>query len=426
MTPKGAWHRTHLGEALELQRGFDLPSQDRGTGPVPVVSSAGVSGRHDRAKVHPPGVVTGRYGTVGEVFFLTEPFWPLNTTLFVKDFKGNDPRFCFYLLRSLDFTAFMDKSGVPGVNRNHLHSIPVSIPSIGEQRVIGGALGSLDDMVDVNRQTGETLEEIARTLFQSWFVDFDPVRGSATVPEDIRRLFPDRLVDSPIGPVPEGWEVAPLGEHVEVMRGLSYTGAGLADEGMPLHNLNSIREGGGYKEDGIKHYVGEFRERDRVRPGDVIVANTEQGFGHLLIGYPAIVPKSFGDDGIYSQDLSRLRPLDGSPLTPRWLYLLLVGHRMHHQVAGYSNGTTVNHLAMDGLEKPLIAVPPRELVEHFDAIVAPMFDQQEALKAESKTLAALRDTLLPKLISGELRLNDPSAGPSGRTARQADRCPLDE
>lgn len=291
------------------------------------------------------------------------------------------------------------------VSLRDLAMMKVDVPGIVQQRRVGETLSALDDKIDVNRRIGATLEEIARTLFRSWFVDFDPVRGSATVPEDVRRLFPDRPVDSPIGPVPDGWEVAPLGDHVEVTRGLSYTGAGLADEGMPLHNLNSIREGGGYKQEGIKHYVGAYHERDRVRPGDVIVANTEQGFEHLLIGFPAIVPRSYGDGGLYSHHIYRLRPLDGSPLTSRWLYLLLVGSRMHHQVAGYSNGTTVNMLPRDGLTRPLIALPPRELVERFDPIVGPMFDQQEALTAESQTLAELRDTLLPKLISGQIRLS---------------------
>jgi type I restriction enzyme S subunit len=273
-------------------------------------------------------------------------------------------------------------------------------PPVPVQRAIAAFLGALDGKIDLNRRMEGTLEEIARALFQSWFVDFDPVRGAA--PEDIRRLFPNQLVDSKIGSVPDGWVVAPLGDQIEVTRGLSYTGAGLADEGMPLHNLNSIRQGGGYKDDGIKHYVGAYRDRDRVRPGDLIVANTDLTQNARVIGSPALVPRSFGDVGLYSHHIFRLRPLDGSLLTPRWLYLLLAGRRMHAQVVGYSNGTTVNMLPKDGLTRPLIAVPPRELVERFDAIVAPMFDQQEALTAESKTLAELRDALLPKLISGQL------------------------
>lgn len=379
-------------------------------GSIPVVSSSGPTATHNVSKVPGPGVVTGRYGTIGSVFYVTEDFWPLNTTLYVKDFKGNDPRFVSYFLRTVDYSMFSDKAAVPGVNRNHLHKLRVRLPPPEDQPSIGRALGALDDKIELNQRMNQTLEETARGIFKSWFVDFDPVRGTATVPDDILLLFPERLVDSSIGPIPEGWAVAPLGEQVDVTRGLSYTGDGLADEGMPLHNLNSVLEGGGYKYDGIKYYTGEYRARDIVQPGDVIVANTEQGFEHLLIGYPAIVPRLFGEETLYSQDLSRLRPAEGSPFTSRCIYLLLVGFRMHHTVAGYSNGTTVNHLHTDGLRKPLVAVPPAAVVARFDDIVRPVFDEQEALVDEAQTLAGLRDSLLPKLISGEVRVRPQPPG----------------
>jgi type I restriction enzyme, S subunit len=363
-----------------------------------------VAGSHDEARAQGPGVTVGRSGSVGFVSYSPSDFWPLNTVLFVNDFHGNDPRFAYYLLKTIDFMSFNSGSVQPSLNRNFVHPMKVRVPAVGEQGRIGGFLGSLDDKIDVNRRIAGTLDQIARALFKSWFVDFDPVRGTSRVPEDIRRLFPGRLVESRIGLVPESWEVAALAEHVEVTRGLSYTGAGLADEGMPLHNLNSIREGGGYKEDGIKYYVGEYRERDLVRPGDLIVANTDLTQNARVIGSPALVPRSFGADGLFSHHTFRLRPLDGSALTPRWLYLLLVGSRMHQQVVGYSNGTTVNMLPKDGIEKQVVAIPPDGVVERFDAILAPIFDQQEGLAAESNTLAELRDTLLPKLVSGEVRL----------------------
>ena len=362
----------------------------------------------------PGDVLLSHKGTVGKVAFAPlncEPFVcsPQTTFWRVLDESVLDRRYLFYYLRSDPFRQQLnarksETDMAEYVSLTAQRALRIALPPMTHQHLVGEMLGSLDDKVEVNRLTVQTLEEIARALFHSWFVALDPVIGTSRFGDDVRRLFPSRVVESPIGPVPKGWDVRPLGQHVEVTRGLSYTGAGLADEGMPLHNLNSIREGGGYKEDGIKHYVGDFRERDLVRPGDLIVANTEQGFEHLLIGFPAIVPRVFGERALFSQDLCRLRPLEGSPLTQRWLYLLLVGHRMHHLVAGYSNGTTVNHLAMDGLKKPLIVVPPREVVERFDAIVAPMFEQQETLAAESKTLAQLRDTVLPKLISGEVRL----------------------
>src|SRR4051812_5449584 len=117
----GEWLDVRLGDVIELKRGYDLPQQQRLPGSVPLVSSSGVTDHHAVAMAKGPGVVTGRYGTLGEVFYIREDFWPLNTTLYVRDFKGNDPRFISYLLRGVDFLAYSDKAAVPGLNRNHLH-----------------------------------------------------------------------------------------------------------------------------------------------------------------------------------------------------------------------------------------------------------------------------------------------------------------
>ena len=128
------WREAALGDIIELKRGYDLPQQNRVNGTVPIVSSSGISDYHSVPRVNGPGVVTGRYGTIGEVFYIREDFWPLNTTLYVRDFKGNDPRFVSYLLRTINFLAYSDKAAVPGVNRNHLHSERVFVPKdIGEQ-----------------------------------------------------------------------------------------------------------------------------------------------------------------------------------------------------------------------------------------------------------------------------------------------------
>ena len=137
----GKWPEVTLGEVVTLKRGYDLPAQDRQPGPHPVVSSSGITGYHKEAKVSGPGVITGRYGTLGEVHYIVEDFWPLNTTLYVEDFKGNDPRFISYLLQGLDFQAYSDKSSVPGLNRNHLHSEPVRVPiDIEDQHAIANML----------------------------------------------------------------------------------------------------------------------------------------------------------------------------------------------------------------------------------------------------------------------------------------------
>jgi type I restriction enzyme S subunit len=143
-----AWNEVGFGQVATLQRGYDLPSRARKRGTVPVVTSTGITDTHVEARERAPGVVTGRYGTIGEVFFIEEDYWPHNTTLFVKDFHGNDPLFVSYLLRTIDFQSHSGKSGVPGVNRNDLHALRVSIPpTVAEQRAIAGALSDVDALI---------------------------------------------------------------------------------------------------------------------------------------------------------------------------------------------------------------------------------------------------------------------------------------
>jgi type I restriction enzyme, S subunit len=207
-----------------------------------------------------------------------------------------------------------------------------------------------------------------------------------------------------LGKIPTGWKVGRLREHSDAVKGVSYKGSGLAETGTPLHNLNSIYEGGGYKYEGIKYYNGEYAERHVVEPGDIIVANTEQGHDRLLIGYAGIVPRLFGDHGIVSHHIYRLRLRQGSALTASFLYYLLNSPTMHGVVSRYANGTTVNMLPIDGLQKPQIVIPPSALVEAFDQLTTQTEERREEMVLESRTLAATRDALLPKLISGELRV----------------------
>ena len=129
-----------LGEVLNLKRGYDLPTQSRVVGGVPIVSSSGVTGFHNEAKVDGPGVVTGRYGTIGQVHYVEGQFWPLNTTLYVQDFKGNNKRFIKYLLETIDYNQYSDKAAVPGINRNHLHEAVVSLPTLAVQGRIAESL----------------------------------------------------------------------------------------------------------------------------------------------------------------------------------------------------------------------------------------------------------------------------------------------
>ncbi|MGP5083739.1 restriction endonuclease subunit S [Brachybacterium tyrofermentans] len=161
------WDTRSLGSVATLQRGFDLPTRLRRVGTVPIVSSSGTSGWHDRAMVKAPGVVTGRYGTVGEVFYQEADFWPLNTTLWVSNFHANDERFVYYMLQRVDFATHSGKSGVPGVNRNDLHTELVSLPrSTGEQRAIAAALADSDDLIATTERLIAKKQAIKQGMMQ--------------------------------------------------------------------------------------------------------------------------------------------------------------------------------------------------------------------------------------------------------------------
>ena len=283
------------------------------------------------------------------------------------------------------------------------------IPFLPEQRAIAHILGTLDDKIELNRRMNETLEAMARALFKSWFVDFDPVRAKMEgrdpgLPRHLVELFPDRLVESELGKIPEGWEVTPFSECVEFERGLSYKGSRLSSDGVPMHNLNSIYEGGGYKHDGLKGYDGEHKSQHVARAGDLIVANTEQGHDRLLIGYAAIVPTYFVNETLFSHHIYRVRPKDCMVLTSNYLCQLLNSRFMHEIVSGFANGTTVNMLPMDALQIPQIVVPARRVLAAFNDLAETARRRQEEMSDEFRTLAALRDALLPNLISGKLRV----------------------
>lgn len=269
----------------------------------------------------------------------------------------------------------------------------MAVPPLEEQHAIAETLSALDDRIDNLRQANATLQAIAAALFKSRFVDFDGVP-----PEDMQ--------ESELGLIPKGWQVASLEEHEDAERGLSYKGAGLAEAGagVPMHNLNSVLEFGGYKYAGIKYYSGDYKEKHLAVAGDIIVANTEQGHEHRLIGFPAIVPGSY-TSGLFSHHLYRVRIKVDSPITREWLYHCLMAPSVREQIIGCANGSTVNMLKPDGLKIPRFALPPHELCETFDAVAAPLRLKAEANVEQMETLAALRDALLPRLISGQLRVS---------------------
>ncbi len=193
---------------VTLQRGFDLPSANRVAGEYPVVASTSITGFHDEYKVRPPGVVTGRSGALGEVQYIATPFWPLNTTLWVKDFKGNEPKYVYYFLKTLNLGRFNSGAGVPTLNRNDLDTLPLQVHDLALQRRIASILSAYDDLIENNTRRIAILEEMAQRLYREWFVEYR-FPGH----EDVR------MVESELGLVPEGWEIGTLDDALTLQRG---------------------------------------------------------------------------------------------------------------------------------------------------------------------------------------------------------------
>ncbi len=294
-----------------------------------------------------------------------------------KDITSND--FLYYLLKNNISTFISNSYGAvfDTITKDTFDQISISVPPLKEQIAIVSTLNSLDDKIDLLHHQNKTLEQLAETLFRQWFVE----------------------------EANESWETNTLSQHIEVFRGLSYKGSGLSEtEGMPMHNLNSVFEFGGYKRDGIKFYIGEYRDRHLLNAGDIIVTNTEQGHEFRLIGFPAIVPDSFGSSGLFTQHIYRLTLFKDTYLTNQFIYYLLMTQEMRQQIVGATNGSTVNMLAIDGLQIPEFKLPSKEKVLQFSIIVKDYWNKKDSNYKQIKQLTQLRDALLPKLMSGEVRV----------------------
>ena len=207
-----AWKSESVGNVATLQRGFDLPSRLRKPGKVPIITSSGRAFSHNEARVKGPGVVTGRYGTIGEVFFVQEDFWPLNTTLYVRDFHGNNPRFISYLLRTIDFKTHSGKSGVPGVNRNDLHEIDVPLPpTLDEQEAIAKALSDADALIESLEQLLAKKRQIKKGAMQ------ELLTGTKRLPS-----------------FKGDWDFKPLGHALRVRHGRSQINVACPDGKYPI------------------------------------------------------------------------------------------------------------------------------------------------------------------------------------------------
>jgi len=371
---------------VTLRRGFDLPATTRRAGSVPVISSSGITGYHDEAKVNGPGVVTGRYGTLGQVFFVNEPFWPLNTTLYVQDFKGNDPRFVSYFLRGMGFSTRSVAAAVPGVNRNDLHRLTVARPPLSTQRRIASILSAYDDLIENNTRRIQILEAMAQAIYREWFVEFR-FPGH----EDVR------MVDSALGLIPEGWRWSELREHAREVR------AGIEPAGVPpetpyfgLEHLPersiAIRDWGQASDATSRKY--------RFDPGDILFGKIRPYFHK--VGIPPV-------QGICSTDAIVIRSFREAVAG---LVLAVVSSQPFvQQAVQTSQGTKMPRANWNVLERYPVPVPADlGALAEFNTYILDSVRLIHVLVMVNRNLAATRDLLLPRLISGEIDVSEVDLG----------------
>lgn len=266
----------------------------------------------------------------------------------------------------------------------------LTVPPLAVQCRIAKPLDALDDLIENNRRRIEVLEQMAQGIYREWFVHFRYPGHEDAV-----------LVDSPLGPIPEGWQVKPLRDLIDVDKGLSYKGAHLTETGTPMANLKCFRPGGGFRRAGTKPYSGPFKPKHEIVPGDLIVANTDLTQAGAVIGSPAVVPRrGFETGGIISHHLFAIRCAE--PATLPWLYQVFGEDRFRDYARGVASGTTVLGFRPADLLSYQVVCPPRDQYKSFNELARKIFQLAEDLTDGAEQLATIRDLLLPKLVTGQI------------------------
>ena len=281
----GEWRDREWGDLATLEYGKGLRSYESASGRFRVYGTNGPIGWHDEALCSHAGVVVGRKGAYRGIHYSPEPFFVIDTAFFLEPKEEIDLRWAYYALLTCDINGMDSGSAIPSTSRESFYHLPVRVPPPDEQRAIAHILGTLDDNIELNRRTNETLEAMARAIFKSWFVDFDPVRAKAEgrgpgLPKPLADLFPDSFDDSELGTIPKGWHVDELKARASrIQYGLTRSAS---EEAIGPRFLRITDIQGGRIDWGRVPYCEvseEEHNKYRVMPGDILVARTGASTG---------------------------------------------------------------------------------------------------------------------------------------------------
>jgi type I restriction enzyme S subunit len=367
---RAGWKECRLGDVVVFQRGHDLPKTEMNTGAIPVAGSNGIIGYHNKSTTKGPGLTIGRSGNIGTPKFYQDDFWAHNTVLYVKDFKGNDEKYIFYFLQTFDFEGFNAGSAVPTLNRNHIHEIPVVIPPLPEQRAIAGVLSSLDDKIDLLYRQNKTLEGMAEALWRKMFVEeADP-----------------------------GWKVGVLSDYIEIIDNRGKTPPFIETKtNYPIIEVNALT---GMERlvnyAVVKKYVTEQTYNTWFRAGhpkinDILIST---------VGSIGEISMFLIDKGSIAQNVVALRATNTSPF---YLYQYL--KHFQNDMKEYDIGSVQPSIKVTHLVKMKFFQPSLEKLGAFDIAMYAILDKLVVNYKQIQTASSLRDTLLPKLMSGEVTVH---------------------
>jgi len=361
------WEDSTLGDLITLQRGHDLPKTEMKKGNIPVAGSNGIIGFHNKVTTKAIGITIGRSGNIGNAYLYKQDFWAHNTTLYVKDFKGNDEIFVYYLLKSIDFGGFNVGSAVPTLNRNHIHPMAIKKPQLDKQKAIAEVLSSLDDKIDLIHRQNKTLEELAQTLFRQWFIE------EAT----------------------DDWAVVTVGDFVKTNSSSIKKDCTLST--IQYLDTSSLTEGKIDTLQLLNLADAPSRARRIVKHNDVLISTVRPNQKHYGI------MKNPTEDIIVSTGFC---VISCEKINPHFIYMLLTTDDMTEYLHSIAEGSTSTYpsLKPSDVEAVEFLLPPEEKLKVFSDYADNAWNKIDSNYRQMKTLEHMRDTLLPKLMSGEVRV----------------------
>ena len=373
------WDANRLGAVVTFQRGFDLPHRSRRRGVVPIISSAGTTDYHDTALVSSPGVVTGRYGTIGEVFYVEEPFWPLNTTLYVRDFHGNDAKFVYYLLQRFDFEIFSGKSGVPGVNRNDLHAEEVVLPTgKSEQSAIATALGDVDALLAAQDALIAKKRAIKQGAMQELLTGKRRLPGFSGEWEACRIGDMAQVKTGPFGSTLHESDYVQVGTPIITVEHLGEFG--VTRQNLPLVSDEDCKRLEAYS----------------LRVGDIVFSRVGSVDRNALI--------RDGECGwLFSGRLLRVRP-DRTRAFPPFVSYQFHTEKFRNSVLAVAVGQTMASLNTAILNILVVELPPIAEQSAIASVLSEMDVELTALETQRTKTAQLKQGMMQALLTGRIRL----------------------